>query len=238
MRVQGWDPVLLICQIISLQAIHYLSLSILVPPLLQSLTSPSVLAYSGGPSTISHVLDWREMAARPTVTSKSFSGLDLASAANGWRKLRGAWSGGKQVGQVIEGDGIGGGDKPSQSAEEEDEVWDFGVDDRRGWLLGLSWLIASAIDIAPLYYLIRRPTHILDFSLTLVFLHLVLTTYYAKSFPTSLFFWVVQALGALLMIVIGEQVCVKREMRTELSMGWDTSLESARLEEQIELVDR
>ena len=92
--------------------------------------------------------------------------------------------------------------------------------------------------IAPLYYLIRRPTHILDFSLTLNFIHLILTTYYAKSFPTSPFYWVIQALGALTMIVVGEQVCVKREMRTELNVGWDTSLEGGRREEQIELVQR
>jgi hypothetical protein len=61
--------------------------------------------------------------------------------------------------------------------------------------------------IAPLYYLVRRPTYILDFSLTLTFNHLILTTHYAKSFPTSLFFWVVQGLGALLMVVVAEQVC-------------------------------
>ena len=60
--------------------------------------------------------------------------------------------------------------------------------------------------VAPLYFIVRRPTYILDFSITLTFVHLILTSYYAKSFPTSLFFWVVQALGALLMIVIAEQV--------------------------------
>jgi hypothetical protein len=60
--------------------------------------------------------------------------------------------------------------------------------------------------ILPLYYLVRRPTHILDFALTLNLNHLILTTYYAKSFPTSIFFWVIQALGALMMIVVSEQV--------------------------------
>jgi len=60
--------------------------------------------------------------------------------------------------------------------------------------------------IIPLYYLIRRPTYILDFSLTLTFLHLLFTTYFAKSFPTSFFYWVVQALGAVLMVAVAEQV--------------------------------
>lgn len=60
--------------------------------------------------------------------------------------------------------------------------------------------------IAPLYYLIRRPTHVLDFALTLGFNHLILTTYYAKAFPTSFYFWVVLVLGSILMIVVAEQV--------------------------------
>lgn len=86
-----------------------------------------------------------------------------------------------------------------------------------------------------MYYLIRRPTHILDFSLTLTFIHLILTSYFAKAFPTSIFFWVVMASGAVMMITVAEQVssapgngtcthvqlCVKREMRTELDLGWN-----------------
>ena len=92
---------------------------------------------------MSHILDWREMASRPTVSSSSFPGL-----SNGWRTLRGAWAGGKQVG-VLEGDeaGIGAGEKTGVGVEEEEEeVWDFGVDDKRGWLIGTCWLIASAVE--------------------------------------------------------------------------------------------
>jgi hypothetical protein len=70
-----------------------------------------------------------------------------------------------------------------------------------------------------LYYLVRRPTSILDFSLTLVFNHLVLTTYYASSFPTSPFFWIVLAVSVVLQIVSAEQLCVRREMREGLG-GW------------------
>jgi hypothetical protein len=46
----------------------------------------------------------------------------------------------------------------------------------------------------------------LDFSLTLTFFHLILTSYYAKSFPTSIFFWVVMSSGAVVMITVAEQV--------------------------------
>lgn len=86
--------------------------------------------------------------------------------------------------------------------------------------------------IAPLYYLIRRPTYILDFALTLTFNHILFTTYYAKAFPTSLYFWVVQALGAILMIVLGEQLCVKREMSSELDIAWNPGAEEIELGER------
>ncbi|BEJ14291.1 hypothetical protein CspHIS471_0400580 [Cutaneotrichosporon sp. HIS471] len=117
----------------------------------------------------------------------------------------------------------------SEGREEQSVAWDYGVDARRGWIIGATWITACAVDIAPLYYLIRRPTYILDFALTLNFNHLLFTIYYAKSFPTSLYFWVVQALGAILMIVFGEQLCVKREMSSELDIAWNPGAEEIEL---------
>ena len=136
-------------QIISFQSLHYLALSLLLPPLLATFTSPALLTYSGGPSTVSHIMDWREMAARPTVSSAHFHGL--LGSGEGWRKLRGAWAGGKQVGVVEEDDalgvGVGSGVRPSAEVEEEEmEVWDFGVDDSRGWVIGVAWLMACGLE--------------------------------------------------------------------------------------------
>lgn len=70
-----------------------------------------------------------------------------------------------------------------------------------------------------LYHIIRRPTYILDFALTLLFNHLILTTYYAASFPTSLFTWSIFILSAVVQIIWAEQLCIKREMRSNLSVG-------------------
>ena len=64
----------------------------------------------------------------------------------------------------------------------------------------------------------RRPRLILDFALTLVFNHLVLSIYYSSSLPTSLFFWIVTLGGAALTIIVAEQLCVKREMSEGLSV--------------------
>jgi hypothetical protein len=52
----------------------------------------------------------------------------------------------------------------------------------------------------------------------LVFNHLVLTTYYSASLPTSLFFWLIMVLGCALTVIIAEQMCVKREMQEGLSV--------------------
>ncbi|WWC68543.1 uncharacterized protein I206_102472 [Kwoniella pini CBS 10737] len=233
MRVQGWDPVMIICQIITLQTIHYLTLSILIPPFLTSFTTPVLLSYSGGPSTVSHIMDWREMAAKPTISKNSFPGVE------GLRKLRGAWAGGKEIGSVpsSKDDQPQANEGEYEENKEYDEYWEYGVDKRRGWILGSVWLLAFSIDIAPLYYLIRRPTYILDFSLTLIFNHFILTTYYSASFPTSIFFWLIQSIGAIVMVVISEHLCVKREMRSELDIGWQPNLETGQSQALLENQD-
>lgn len=59
---------------------------------------------------------------------------------------------------------------------------------------------------------------ILDFSLTLLFNHLVLTTYYAAALPTSWFFWTVLIASAAVMVIAAEQLCVKREMSDGLAV--------------------
>ena len=74
-----------------------------------------------------------------------------------------------------------------------------------------------------LYYLIRRPTHILDFSITLIFNHIILTTYYASSFPSSLFFWTTLTLSTVAQVVLAEQWCVQREMRDAFVMDSDAA---------------
>ena len=70
-----------------------------------------------------------------------------------------------------------------------------------------------------LYTIIRRPTYILDFALTLLFNHLLLTTYYTSSFPTSPFIWLLFILSATAQIVWAEQLCIKREMKSNLTVS-------------------
>src|ERR1700761_2075967 len=84
-RRSEWDPLLLVSQvseqsfihtkklsrkyeqILALQALHYVTLGILVPPFLMFLADSSSLYYEGGPWNVGMVMDWRELAGRPTV---------------------------------------------------------------------------------------------------------------------------------------------------------------------------
>jgi len=178
-----------------MQTLHYLTLSILIPPLLAFVAEPTSLAWEGGAANVGMVMDWREMAGRPTV--RGIQGEERWRAYVGW-----AWSSGKRV-------GLGW----------REDQWDGRTDPLRGWIIAACWLAACGVDTYFLYHLIRRPRMILDFALTLVLNHLVLTTYYSASLPTSLFFWIIMTSGSLMTIVVAEQLCVKREMAEGLNVA-------------------
>ncbi|KAG6879050.1 hypothetical protein C0992_005539 [Termitomyces sp. T32_za158] len=187
----NWDPILLISQIVSMQTLHYLTLSVLVPPLLAVFAEPTSLAYEGGAANVGMIMDWREMAGRPTVR-----GIHGAREGYSW-----VWSGGKKIGYGL-----------------QEDRWDGRVDPVRGWIIALCWLVACSADIFYLYTLVRRPRLILDFALTLLLNHLVLTSYYSASIPTSGFFWLIMIAGSIFTVTMAEQFCVKREMSEGLSV--------------------
>ncbi|KAG6836691.1 hypothetical protein H0H93_004802 [Arthromyces matolae] len=123
-----WDPILLISQIVSMQTLHYLTLSILVPPLLSFFAEPTSLLYEGGATNIAGmIMDWREMAGRPTVRGMQGDKLGYA-----W-----AWSGGKKIGYGL-----------------QEIRWDGRVDPLRGWIIAFCWLVACSAD----YYSASIPT--------------------------------------------------------------------------------
>ncbi|GAA5908098.1 hypothetical protein JCM8208_003687 [Rhodotorula glutinis] len=200
-RVQGWDPVLILSQIISLQALHYLVLSLVLPALLSILSNRDLLEYEGGATSISMAMNWR-----------SFTG----ATASGFGASRQLAPGLTSLANAEAGAAVG---KLDAAELARGVVRVVGRDAFRGWAVALGWLAASMTDIVFLYHIVRRPTHILDFSLTLLFNHLILTTYYSSSFPSSLFFWFVVASSAVAQIVLAEQLCVQREMRDGFSVA-------------------
>ncbi|KAE9405384.1 hypothetical protein BT96DRAFT_988430 [Gymnopus androsaceus JB14] len=195
-KSSNWDPILLISTglIVSMQTLHYLTLSLFIPPLLTLFAEPTSLAYEGGASSVGMIMDWREMAGRPTVRGIYDS--------EKWGSYSWAWSGGKILGFTWREDQLRGGLEPM-----------------RGWIIAFCWIIACFADIYYLYILVRRPRLILDFAVTLAFNHLLLTTYYSSSIPTSLFFWAVVLAGTAMTVIIAEQLCVKREMNEGLNVA-------------------
>ncbi|KAM0791769.1 hypothetical protein ACM66B_004033 [Microbotryomycetes sp. NB124-2] len=200
-RIQGWDPILIISQIVSLQALHYLTLALVMPLIVSAFANPTLVAEEGGASSVSIVMDWREFTGRSTASLAARRHLSpglvgLATLTTG----KGPGGTGPD-GQLTSRDIINGLVRVIES------------DPGRGWATAMGWSLGSMINVLWLYHLVRRPTHILDFSLTLVFNHLILTTYYASSFPTSFFFWFVLSASTVAQIVIAEQLCVRRELR-------------------------
>jgi len=113
-------------------------------------------------------------------------------------------------------------------------VLDIGINGRVGCPCALTRLIATDDHYAHcsvyyLYHLVRRPRLTLDFTLTLLFNHLVLTTYYSAAIPTSLFFWIVLLGSSFLTLLLAEQMCVKREMNEGLVIATN-SLEAGDVE--------
>lgn len=103
-----------------MQTLHYLTLSILIPPILSLFAEPNSLLYEGGAASIGMVMDWREMAGRPTVRGMQ--------GENRWSSYAGAWSGGKKV------------------SYGEEHQWEGRTDPMRGWIIAFCWIVASGAE--------------------------------------------------------------------------------------------
>lgn len=103
-----------------------MTLAVIVPPLLAIFAEPTSLEYEGGPTSIGMIMDWREMASRPTVRMADF-----------WTNYRWAWSGGKKIGYGY------------------DQIhWNGQIDPIRGWIIAFCWLVACSAECVhfPLLY--------------------------------------------------------------------------------------
>ena len=157
-------------KIVSLQSLHYLTLSVMLPPLLYTFSDSRALSYThGGVATVGMVMDWREMASKSTaITDSSSSGSTFwswvpassdpfpflghgdmdahvspdsdnspkAKEIGGWRtSIIQSLQEAKNAGIVTSG-------------KKAPAKHDGAEDSRRGWIIGASWLLASAIEYA------------------------------------------------------------------------------------------
>lgn len=61
--------------------------------------------------------------------------------------------------------------------------------------------------------LIARSKLVLDFALTIHFIHLIVTSLYTREIPSNLFWWALQLCSAAVMTFIGVWACRWRELR-------------------------
>ncbi|WFD28693.1 hypothetical protein MNAN1_003706 [Malassezia nana] len=265
--LHGWDPLRILAQITALQAIHYILLAAFVPPLLSIFTAPAALRFEGGPAQVGMIIDWRELASKPTwdwnvltqwvhmYKGEGSSGRNVPTwteaeqeAVRQWTAgsvwLHGAYVNGTNVPLVLSPSHFRWNDTLSTEARNETETatapgtattpgtsptllqqetqleqweWHRTHDVRRGWAISFAWLLTVVFDVQVLYYLVRKPTHVLDFVCTMHFVHFLLTSWYARSLPHSLYWWLVMVLHATLCIVCTERLAIQREMRVGFS---------------------
>ncbi|KAL3618326.1 hypothetical protein CASFOL_038647 [Castilleja foliolosa] len=81
-----------------------------------------------------------------------------------------------------------------------------------GWCIMASILLSSIAGAGFLVYLVERAKKCLDFAATLYIIHLFVCFSYG-GWPTSVTWWVVNITSLAVMALLGEYLCMKRELR-------------------------
>ncbi|CAG8667179.1 5398_t:CDS:2, partial [Dentiscutata erythropus] len=89
---------------------------------------------------------------------------------------------------------------------------EFRADTVLGWTIGFAWIANSVVGIYLLVRVVQRARLVLDFSLTLHFFHLVITSYYSGQIPTTFIWWALNVVTCCIMIFGGELYCMRKEM--------------------------
>nr|XP_043617345.1 protein SYS1 homolog [Erigeron canadensis] len=81
-----------------------------------------------------------------------------------------------------------------------------------GWCVIASFILSSVAGAGILLYLIERAKKCLDFAATLYIIHLFICILYG-GWPSSITWWVVNGTGLAVMALLGEYLCIQRELR-------------------------
>lgn len=81
-----------------------------------------------------------------------------------------------------------------------------------GWCVCASFLLSSAAGAVYMLYLIERSKKCLDFAATIYIIHLCICIVYG-GWPSSIAWWIVNGTGIALMALLGEYLCIRRELR-------------------------
>ncbi|GFP99674.1 protein sys1 homolog [Phtheirospermum japonicum] len=81
-----------------------------------------------------------------------------------------------------------------------------------GWCVVASIFLSSIAGAGFLVYLVERAKKCLDFAATLYIIHLFISFSYG-GWPTSVTWWVVNITSLAVMALLGEYLCMRRELR-------------------------
>ncbi|KAJ6661128.1 hypothetical protein lerEdw1_016929 [Lerista edwardsae] len=202
-RSYVWDPVLILSQIVLLQAIYYSSLGLwlaLVDSLVQS--SPfldQIFSYEVWRSSLSR-------GGNPGA-SLSLNMIQIAYPTSSHKRegvedrIEGMGKDGEKQGLTIAGN----------IRLHRDQILGFSTSTGR---LSMMAFVLNALTCAVgLLYFIRRGKQCLDFTVTVHFFHLLGCWIYNAHFPTALTWWLVHTVCTALMTVIGEYLCMRTELK-------------------------
>ena len=80
-------------------------------------------------------------------------------------------------------------------------------------LVLIAHMINSLFGALALWYIIQRAKQCLDFTCTLHFIHFIICCIYSSHFPTYITWWLVQLACIVLMVVVGEYLCFRSDMK-------------------------
>lgn len=137
-------------------------MSVLVPPVLSTLTSKATLDYSGGPYGIAYIVDWREMASRSTAprlpivhigssaaSSQHKPPMDVDARETDFDFEKRYYASNITTCMPTTQSLFKRYDNPSYQIPSDHgdfEIYDYGIDKNRGWLIGAVWLMACLLE--------------------------------------------------------------------------------------------
>ncbi|XP_065177717.1 protein SYS1 homolog [Sycon ciliatum] len=81
----------------------------------------------------------------------------------------------------------------------------------QGWPIILSYSLSALSGAISLRYAVRRSKNCMDFTVTMFFMHALLSCV-TRGFPFAWQWWVVTSVSATVMVVLGEWLCMRMEM--------------------------
>lgn len=81
-----------------------------------------------------------------------------------------------------------------------------------GWLTIVGFLLNALAGAGYLLFVVERAKKCLDFAATMYIIHLFLCLLYG-GLPSSITWWVVNGIGVVVMALLGEWLCIRRELR-------------------------